>query len=105
MKPLHPGTAEAAESSAAAQDAKQSCAQEGESKSSVSLPLPVPHGAAGKESAAVTNRRAMSLVASGLDQSERVSTLQKQCRSLSAGCHRFSTERDPSVADANLAGC
>ncbi|XP_064030145.1 breast cancer type 1 susceptibility protein isoform X2 [Pogoniulus pusillus] len=72
VKPLHPGTAEAAESPAAAQDAKQSCAQEGESNSRVSLPLPVLHGATGKESAAVTNRKAMSLVASGLDQSERL---------------------------------
>ncbi|NXX43540.1 BRCA1 protein, partial [Tricholaema leucomelas] len=72
VKPLHPGSAEAAESSAAAQGAKQSCAQEGESKSSVLIPLSVLHDATGKESAAVTNRKAMSFVASGLDQSERL---------------------------------
>ncbi|NXN13497.1 BRCA1 protein, partial [Indicator maculatus] len=69
-KLLYPGAAEAAKSSAAAQGAKQSCTQEGESNSSVYFPLPVLHSATGKESAAVTNRKVMSIVASGLKQSE-----------------------------------
>ncbi|NXF85459.1 BRCA1 protein, partial [Eubucco bourcierii] len=78
-KPVQPGTAEGAKSSAAAQAAKQSCAQEGESKSNVVCPLPVLHSVTGRESAAVTNRKAMSIVASGLEQSERL-VVQKFAR-------------------------
>ncbi|XP_068023215.1 breast cancer type 1 susceptibility protein isoform X1 [Melanerpes formicivorus] len=78
-KLLHPATAAAAESSATALLSTLSCAQEGESKSSVCCPLPVLHSATGKECAAVPNRKAMSIVASGLKQSERL-VVQKFAR-------------------------
>ncbi|NXR08163.1 BRCA1 protein, partial [Semnornis frantzii] len=91
VKPLQPGTAEGAKSSAAAQAAKQSCAQEGESKSSVVCPLPVLHSVTGRESAAVTNRKAMSIVASGLEQSERL-VVQKFARKTGSTLSNHVTE-------------
>ncbi|XP_054032637.1 breast cancer type 1 susceptibility protein [Dryobates pubescens] len=78
-KLLHPVTAAAAKSSATALLSTLSCTQEGESKSSVCFPLPVLHSATGKECAAVTDRKAMSIVASGLKQSERL-VVQKFAR-------------------------
>ncbi|NXG53399.1 BRCA1 protein, partial [Psilopogon haemacephalus] len=96
VKLLHPGTAEAAKNSAPAQDAKQSCAQEGESKSSVLFPLPVLHSETGKESAAVTNRKAMSFVASGLEQSERL-VVQKFARKTWSTLSNHITERTTHV--------
>lgn len=77
---LNSRTAEATNSSVVAQNAHQSCAQECKSKRSVCFPVSVLHNAAGKENAtspAVTNRKEMSIVASGLNQSEHVSIFQK----------------------------
>ncbi|CAM9833940.1 unnamed protein product [Bubo scandiacus] len=75
VRVLSPRAAEATNSSIVAQDANKSCAQECKSKRTVCFPISVLHNAAGKEnatSAAVTNRREMSIVASGLNQSEHL---------------------------------
>ncbi|XP_029879004.1 breast cancer type 1 susceptibility protein isoform X4 [Aquila chrysaetos chrysaetos] len=72
---LNPQTAEATNSSAVVQNANNSCAQECKSKRSVCFPTSVLHNAAGKENATspvVTNRKEMSVVASGLNQSEHL---------------------------------
>ncbi|NXI48150.1 BRCA1 protein, partial [Galbula dea] len=72
---LNPPAAEAADSSVVAQNADQSCAQECKPKRSVCFPVSVLHNAAGKENATspvVTNRKDMSIVASGLNQSEHL---------------------------------
>ena len=77
---LNPRTAEATNSSVVAQNANKSCAQECKSKRSVCFPISVLHNAAGKEnvtSPVATNRKEMSIVASGLNQSEHVSIFQK----------------------------
>ncbi|KAM6115052.1 breast cancer type 1 susceptibility protein isoform 2-T2 [Phoenicopterus ruber ruber] len=72
---LNPRTAEATNSSVVAQNANKSCTQECKSKRSVCFPKSVLHNAAGKENATsplVTNRKEMSIVASGLNQSEHL---------------------------------
>ncbi|NXH11940.1 BRCA1 protein, partial [Bucco capensis] len=72
---LNPGTAEATSSCAVAQNANQSCALECKPKRSVGFPVSVLHNAAGKGNAvspAVTNKKEMSLVASGLSHSEHL---------------------------------
>ncbi|NXS96388.1 BRCA1 protein, partial [Jacana jacana] len=70
---LNPPTAEAAKGPVAAQDAEKSRARGCKSKRNGVFPLSVPPNAAGKENAAspaVPNRKEMSIVASGLNQSE-----------------------------------
>uniref|UniRef100_A0A672UKQ4 RING-type E3 ubiquitin transferase n=1 Tax=Strigops habroptila TaxID=2489341 RepID=A0A672UKQ4_STRHB len=70
---LNPRTAEATNSPVVTQKANKSRAQESKSKRNVCFPLSVLHNTAGKEnltSPVVTNRKAMSIVASGLSQSE-----------------------------------
>ncbi|XP_069642338.1 breast cancer type 1 susceptibility protein isoform X3 [Haliaeetus albicilla] len=72
---LNPQTAEVTNSSVVVQNANKSCAQECKSKRSVCFPTSVLHNAAGKEnttSPVVTNRKEMSVVASGLNQSEHL---------------------------------
>ncbi|NXW04607.1 BRCA1 protein, partial [Fregetta grallaria] len=72
---LNPRTAEETNSSVVAHNANKSCAQECQSKRSVCFPISVLHNAAGKENATspvVTNRKEMSFVASGLNQSEHL---------------------------------
>ncbi|KAM6107967.1 breast cancer type 1 susceptibility protein [Pterocles gutturalis] len=79
---LNPRTAEPTNGSVVAQDANESCTQERKSKRSVCFPLSALHNAAGKENAAspvVTNRKEMSIVASGLNQSEHL-VVQKFAR-------------------------
>ncbi|NXN28679.1 BRCA1 protein, partial [Nycticryphes semicollaris] len=79
---LNPPTVEAADRPVAAQNADQSCARECKSKRNVCFPLSVPHNAAGKEnttSPVVTDRKEMSIVASGLNQSEHL-VVQKFAR-------------------------
>ncbi|NWX09683.1 BRCA1 protein, partial [Caloenas nicobarica] len=78
---LNPQTAEATTSSVAAPNADKSWTQERKSRSSC-FPTSILHNAAGKESATspvVTNRKEMSIVASGLTQSEHV-VVQKFAR-------------------------
>ncbi|NXI91073.1 BRCA1 protein, partial [Psophia crepitans] len=72
---LNPQTAEAANSSVVAENANKRCPQEHKSKRSTSFPVSVLHNAAGKENAtspAVINKKEMSIVASGLNQSEHL---------------------------------
>ncbi|XP_014814683.1 PREDICTED: breast cancer type 1 susceptibility protein isoform X2 [Calidris pugnax] len=80
---LNPPTAAAAANRpGAAQSAERSCAQERTSRRNVSFPISAPHNAAGKEnstSPVVTNRKEMSIVASGLNQSEHL-VVQKFAR-------------------------
>ncbi|NXX52115.1 BRCA1 protein, partial [Scopus umbretta] len=79
---LNPRTAEAANRSVVAQNASKSCAEERKSKRNVCFPISVLHNAAGKENAATpvaTNRKEMSIVASGLNQSEHL-VVQKFAR-------------------------
>ncbi|NXW95337.1 BRCA1 protein, partial [Alopecoenas beccarii] len=79
---LNPQAAEATTSSVAAPHADKSWTQECKSTRSSCFPTSVPHNAAGKESATspvVTNRKEMSIVASGLTQSEHV-VVQKFAR-------------------------
>ncbi|NXJ69677.1 BRCA1 protein, partial [Rostratula benghalensis] len=79
---LNPPTGEAADRPVAAQSADQSCARDCKWKRNVCFPLAVPHNVAGKEnttSPVVTNRKEMSLVASGLNQSEHL-VVQKFAR-------------------------
>lgn len=76
VKPPHLQTAEATNSSAVAQNDNKSRSQGCKLKRSVCFPTSVLHNAAGKENATnpvVTNRKKMSIVASGLKQSEHVS--------------------------------
>ncbi|XP_026720500.1 breast cancer type 1 susceptibility protein isoform X3 [Athene cunicularia] len=73
VRVLSPRAAEATNSSVVAQDANKSCAQDCKLKRTVCVPVSGLHNAAGKENATstvVTNRREMSIVASGLNQSE-----------------------------------
>ncbi|NXI62052.1 BRCA1 protein, partial [Anseranas semipalmata] len=82
LKPPHPQTAEATNSSAVAENDNKSRAQGCISKRSVRFPTSVLHNAAGKENATgpvVTNRKEMSIVASGLNQSEQL-VVQKFAR-------------------------
>ncbi|KAF1658056.1 hypothetical protein FQA23_0004698, partial [Aptenodytes patagonicus] len=91
---LNPRTAEATNSSVIAQNANKSCAQECKSKRSVCFPISVPHNAAGKENATspvVTNRKEMSIVASGLNQSEHL-VVQKFARKTESTLSNHITE-------------
>ncbi|NWR65787.1 BRCA1 protein, partial [Bucorvus abyssinicus] len=79
---LNSQTAEATNSSVVAQNARQNCAQDCKPKRSLCFPVSVLHNAAGKENATspvVTNRKEMSIVASGLNQSEHL-VVQKFAR-------------------------
>ncbi|XP_061222971.1 breast cancer type 1 susceptibility protein isoform X2 [Neopsephotus bourkii] len=72
---LNPRTTDATNSSVVTQKANKSCAQDSKSERSVCFPLSALHNAAGKEnltSPVVINRKAMSIVASGLSQSEHL---------------------------------
>ncbi|NXC73986.1 BRCA1 protein, partial [Anhinga anhinga] len=94
VRQLNPRTAEATDSSVEAQDANKSCAQECKSKRSVCFPISVLHNAAGKENAAspvVTNRKEMSIVASGLNQSEHL-VVQKFARKTQSTLSNHITE-------------
>ncbi|KAM9255022.1 breast cancer type 1 susceptibility protein isoform 3-T6 [Cariama cristata] len=87
-------TAEATNSSVVAQNANESCAQECKSKRSVCFPVSVLHNAAGKEnstSPVVTNREEMSIVASGLNQSEHL-VVQKFARKTQSTLSNHITE-------------
>ncbi|KAF1546385.1 hypothetical protein FQV19_0009798, partial [Eudyptula minor] len=91
---LNPRAAEATNSSAIAQNANKSCAQECKSKRSVCFPISVPHNATGKENATspvVTNRKEMSIVASGLNQSEHL-VVQKFARKTQSTLSNHITE-------------
>lgn len=77
---LNPPMAEATNSSVVALNTNKSSTRECASKRSACFPVSVQHNAAGKENAtspAVTNRKEMSIVASGLNQSEHVSISQQ----------------------------
>ncbi|KAM6399468.1 breast cancer type 1 susceptibility protein [Rhynochetos jubatus] len=79
---LNPAPAEAASGSAAAQNAGSGCAQECKAKGSVCVPVSVARSVPGKENAtgpAVSVRREMSIVASGLNPSEQL-VVQKFAR-------------------------
>uniref|UniRef100_A0A8C3KAK3 RING-type E3 ubiquitin transferase n=1 Tax=Calidris pygmaea TaxID=425635 RepID=A0A8C3KAK3_9CHAR len=79
---LNPPAVAAATRSVAARNAEKSCAQECTSRRDVCFPISAPHNAAGKENATspvVTNRKEMSIVASGLNQSEHL-VVQKFAR-------------------------
>ncbi|NXG64324.1 BRCA1 protein, partial [Hemiprocne comata] len=79
---LNPQTTEATGSSDVAQNASKSCTQECKPKRNVCSPGTVLHNAAGKENATspvVTNRKEMSIVVSGLNQSEHL-VVQKFAR-------------------------
>lgn len=75
-----PQTAEATDGSVVAQNTDKSCGPGHKLKRrSVCFPAPVLHSATGKENAtspAVTKRKEMSIVASGLNHSEHVSKFQ-----------------------------
>ncbi|KAK4808652.1 hypothetical protein QYF61_020141, partial [Mycteria americana] len=91
---LNPRTAEATNSSVVAQNADKSCAQQCKSKRSVCFPISVLHNAAGKENATspvVTNRKEMSIVASGLNQSEHL-VVQKFARKTQSTLSNHITE-------------
>ncbi|XP_013056360.3 breast cancer type 1 susceptibility protein isoform X2 [Anser cygnoides] len=82
VKPPHLQTAEATNSSALAQNDDKSRSQGCKLKRSVCFPTSVLHNAAGKENATspvVTNRKKMSIVASGLNQTEHM-VVQKFAR-------------------------
>nr|XP_038024676.1 breast cancer type 1 susceptibility protein isoform X1 [Anas platyrhynchos] len=82
VKPPHLQTAEATNSSAVVQNDNKSSSQGCKSKRSVCFPTSVLHNAYGKENATnpvVTNRKKMSIVASGLKQSEHM-VVQKFAR-------------------------
>ncbi|KAM6238603.1 breast cancer type 1 susceptibility protein [Porphyrio hochstetteri] len=90
---LNPPTAEATNSSVA-QNANKRCTQEWKSKRSRCFPVPILHSAAEKENAAgpaVTNRREMSIVASGLNQSEHL-VVQKFARKTQSTLSSYITE-------------
>ncbi|NXV49239.1 BRCA1 protein, partial [Uria aalge] len=96
---LNPRTAEATSSSVIAQSAKKSSAQERKSQRSVCFPVPVLHNAAGKENATspvVTNRKEMSIVASGLNQSEHL-MVQKFARKTHSTLSNHITEETTHV--------
>ncbi|NXN65841.1 BRCA1 protein, partial [Himantopus himantopus] len=96
---LNPRTVEATNSSVVAQNANKSCAQECKSKRSVCFPVSVLHNAAGKENATspvVTNRKEMSIVASGLNQSEHL-VVQKFARKTHSTLSNHITEETTHV--------
>ncbi|XP_010291235.1 PREDICTED: breast cancer type 1 susceptibility protein [Phaethon lepturus] len=91
---LNPQTAEATDSSLVSQNANKSRAQEHKSKRSVCFPVSVLHNAAGKENATspvVTNRKKMSIVASGLNPSEHL-VVQKFARKTESTLSNHITE-------------
>ncbi|NXF34495.1 BRCA1 protein, partial [Nyctibius bracteatus] len=91
---LNPETAEATNSSVVAQNANESGTQECKSKRSVCFPVSVLHNASGKENATgpvVTNRKEMSIVASGLNQSEHL-MVQKFARKTQSTLSNHITE-------------
>ncbi|XP_013806921.2 breast cancer type 1 susceptibility protein isoform X2 [Apteryx mantelli] len=91
---LHPQTAEATNSSAVAQNANRSCNQGCKQGRSVCFPTSVLHNTAGKENATspvVTNRREMSIVASGLNRSEHL-VVQKFARKTQSTLSNHITE-------------
>ncbi|NXG89761.1 BRCA1 protein, partial [Stercorarius parasiticus] len=92
---LNPQTAEATSRFVVAQSAKKSSAQECKSKRSVCFPVPVLHNAAGKENATspvVTNRKEMSIVASGLNQNEHLIVQKFARKTHSALSNRITEE-------------
>ncbi|XP_009977917.1 PREDICTED: breast cancer type 1 susceptibility protein [Tauraco erythrolophus] len=94
LRLLNPETAEATNSSVVAQNAKKSCAEECKSERSGSFPLSVLHSAAGKENATSpvgTKRKEMSIVASGLNQSEHL-VIQKFARKTQSTLSNHITE-------------
>ncbi|NXY76856.1 BRCA1 protein, partial [Glareola pratincola] len=96
---LNPRTAEATSSSVVAQNAKKCSAQECKSKRSVYFPVPVLHNTAGKENATspvVTNRKEMSIVASGLNPSEHL-VVQKFARKTHSTLDNHITEETTHV--------
>ncbi|XP_074018875.1 breast cancer type 1 susceptibility protein [Numenius arquata] len=96
---LNPPTAAAVNRSVAAQNAEKSCARECTSKRNVCFPISVPHNAAGKENATspvVTNRKEMSIVASGLNQSEHL-VVQKFARKTHSTLSNHITEETTHV--------
>ncbi|NXT48029.1 BRCA1 protein, partial [Pluvianellus socialis] len=96
---LNPQTVEATNSSVVAQNANKSCAQECKSKRSVCFPISVLRNAAGKENATcpvVTNRKEMSIVASGLNQSEHL-MVQKFARKTHSTLSNHITEETTHV--------
>ncbi|XP_009951210.1 PREDICTED: breast cancer type 1 susceptibility protein [Leptosomus discolor] len=91
---LNPQTAEATNSSMVAQKSNKSCTQECKSKRSVCFPISVLRNASGKENATspvVTNRKEMSIVASGLNQSEHL-VVQKFARKTQSALSNRITE-------------
>ncbi|XP_028939531.1 breast cancer type 1 susceptibility protein [Antrostomus carolinensis] len=91
---LNPQMAEATDSSVVALNANRSSTQERTSKRSACFPTSVLHNAAGKEnstSPAVTNRKEMSIVASGLSQSEHL-MVQKFARKTQSTLSHHITE-------------
>ncbi|XP_051496141.1 breast cancer type 1 susceptibility protein isoform X1 [Apus apus] len=91
---LNPQTAEATDSSVVAQNANKSCTQERKLKKNVRFPVAVLHNAAGKENNAnpvVTNRKEMSIVVSGLNQSEHL-VVQKFARKTQSTLSNHITE-------------
>ncbi|NWQ94662.1 BRCA1 protein, partial [Burhinus bistriatus] len=96
---LNPRTVEATNSSVVAQNANKGWAQECKSKRSVCFPVSVLHNAAGKEngtSSVVTNGKEMSIVASGLNQSEHL-VVQKFARKTHSTLSNHITEETTHV--------
>ncbi|XP_010222302.1 PREDICTED: breast cancer type 1 susceptibility protein [Tinamus guttatus] len=91
---LCPPATEAANSSSVAQNANRSCTQGCKGKRNVCFPSSVLHNASGKENATSpvgSNRREMSIVASGLNQSEHL-VVQKFARKTESTLSNHMTE-------------
>ncbi|NXP56023.1 BRCA1 protein, partial [Heliornis fulica] len=94
VKLLNPQTAEATNSSVVAQSANKRCTQERKSKRNTRLPVSALHSAAEKENATgpgAPSRKEMSLVASGLNQSEHL-MVQKFARKTQSTLSNHITE-------------
>ncbi|NXV33146.1 BRCA1 protein, partial [Rissa tridactyla] len=92
---LNPRTAEATSRSVVAQSAKKSSAEECKSKRSVCFPVPVLQNASGTDNAtslAVTNRKEMSIVASGLNKSEHLVVQKFARKTHSTLCNHITEE-------------
>ncbi|XP_063210595.1 breast cancer type 1 susceptibility protein isoform X1 [Chroicocephalus ridibundus] len=92
---LNPRTAEATSRSVVAQSAKKSSAEECKSKRSVCFPVPVLQNAAGTDNATslpVTNRKEMSIVASGLNKSEHLVVQKFARKTHSTLCNHITEE-------------
>ncbi|NWT43640.1 BRCA1 protein, partial [Chroicocephalus maculipennis] len=92
---LNPRTAEATSHSVVAQSAKKSSAEECKSKRSVCFPVPVLQNAAGTDNATslpVTNRKEMSIVASGLNKSEHLVVQKFARKTHSTLCNHITEE-------------